>query len=205
MLSDAGVATKKIKGELAYFEFENLLEPFVGRLMDSRITLADGYYMGSIFAPVLETLDKARLNPDQIDAVLLNGASCRNPLVVRAFQEFDTFRNAEILAQGDLDLAVARGAAVRCFYKHYQDYDPITPIVNAELGLITHGDKFETLVESGTRLPFQTIHRPFLGSQGENVEDSSADLRWQGGQPAFGSNLVAGITQGCRARRPRGC
>ena len=154
MLSDAGVATKKIKGELAYFEFENLLEPFVGRLMDSRITLADGYYMGSIFAPVLETLDKARLNLDQIDAVLLNGASCRNPLVVRAFQEFDTFRNAEILAQGDLDLAVARGAAVRCFYKHYQDFDPITPIVNAELGLITHGDKFETLVEAGTRLPF---------------------------------------------------
>jgi molecular chaperone DnaK len=153
-LSDAGVATKKIKGELAYFEFENLLEPFVGRLTDSRITLADGYYMGSIFAPVLESLDKARLNPDQIDAVLLNGASCRNPLVVRAFREFDTFRNAEILDQGDLDLAVARGAAVRCFYKNYQNYDPITPIVSAELGLITYGDKYETLVKAGTRLPF---------------------------------------------------
>jgi hypothetical protein len=123
-------------------------------LTDSRITLADGYYMGSIFAPVLETLDKARLNPDQIDAVLLNGASCRNPLVVRAFREFDTFRNAEILDQGDLDLAVARGAAVRCFYKNYQNYDPITPIVSAELGLITYGDKYETLVEAGTRLPF---------------------------------------------------
>ena len=153
-LSDAGVATRKIKGELACIEFENLLEPFVDRLTDSRITLADGYYVGSIFAPVLESLDKARLNPDQIDAVLLNGASCRNPLVVRAFRELDIFRNAEILDMGDLDLAVARGAAVRCFYKHYQDYDPITPIVSAELGLITHGDKYETLVEAGTRLPF---------------------------------------------------
>ncbi len=153
-LSDAGVSTKKIKGELAYFEFENLLEPFVGRLTDSQITLADGYYMGSIFAPVLESLDKARLNPDQIDAVLLNGGSCRNPRVVHAFRELDIFRNAEILDKGDLDLAVARGAAVRCFFKHYQNYDPITPIVSAELGLITHGENHEMLVEAGTRLPF---------------------------------------------------
>ncbi len=153
-LSDAGITTKRIKGELAYFEFENLLEPFVGLLTDSRIALADGYYMGSIFAPVLDALDKARLNPDQIDAVLLNGGSCRNPLVVRVFRELDIFRNAEILDKGDLDLAVARGAAVRCFYKHFQDYDPITPIVSAELGLITHGDNYEMLVQAGTLLPF---------------------------------------------------
>ena len=59
-LSDAGVTTKKTKGELAYFELENLLDPFFGRLTDSRIALADGYYMGSIFAPVLEALDKAQ-------------------------------------------------------------------------------------------------------------------------------------------------
>ena len=156
-LSDAGVTTKKIKGELAYSEFENLLDPFVGfvdRLTDSRIALADGYYMGSIFAPVLVALDKARLNPDQINAVLLNGGSCRNPLVVRAFRDLDFFRNAEILDKGDLDLAVARGAAVRCFYKNFQDYDPITPIVSAELGLITHGEHYEMLVEAGTLLPF---------------------------------------------------
>jgi len=153
-LSDAGVSTKKIKGELAYFEFENLMTPFLGLLTGSQITLADGYYMGSIFAPVLESLDKARLNPDQIDAVLLNGGSCRNPLVVRAFRELDIFRNAEILEKGDLDLAVARGAAVRCFFKHYQNYDPITPIVSAELGVITHGENHEMLVSAGTRLPF---------------------------------------------------
>jgi molecular chaperone DnaK len=156
-LSDAGVTTRKIKGDLTYFEFENLLEPFIGfigRLTDSRIALADGYYMGSVFAPVLDALDKALLNPDQIDAVLLNGGSCRNPLVVRAFRELDTFRNAEILDKGDLDLAVARGAAVRCFYKHCRDYDPITPIVSAEIGLITHGDNCQMLVPAGTLLPF---------------------------------------------------
>jgi molecular chaperone DnaK (HSP70) len=153
-LSDARVTTSKIKGDLTYFEFENLLDPFVGRLTDSRIALADGYYMGSVFAPVLEALDKARLNPDQIDAVLLNGGSCRNPLVVRAFRDLDIFRNAEILDKGDMDLAVARGAAVRCFYKHCRDYDPVTPIVSAEIGLITHGDNCQMLVPAGTLLPF---------------------------------------------------
>jgi molecular chaperone DnaK len=153
-LSDAGVTTRKIKGELTYFDFENLLDPFIGRLTDSRIALADGYYMGSVFAPVLDALDKARLNPDQIHAVLLNGGSCRNPLVVRAFRDLDIFRNAEILDKGDLDLAVARGAAVRCFYKNCRDYDPITPIVSAEIGLITHGDNCQMLVPAGTLLPF---------------------------------------------------
>ncbi len=125
------------------------MDAVLGLVDGSQITLADGYYMGSIFAPVLESLDKARLNPDQIDAVLLNGGSCRNPLVVRAFRELDIFRNAEVLEKGDLDLAVARGAAVRCFFKHYQNYDPITPIVSAELGVITHGENHEMLVSAG--------------------------------------------------------
>jgi tetratricopeptide (TPR) repeat protein len=111
--------------------------------------------MGSVFSPVLDALDKARLNPDQVDAVVLNGGSCRNPLLVRAFRELDVFRNAEII-EGDLDLAVARGAAIRCFYKHCRDYDPITPIVSAEIGLITHGDKCQMLVPAGTLLPFPT-------------------------------------------------
>jgi tetratricopeptide (TPR) repeat protein len=59
-----------------------------------------------------------------------------------------------ILDKGNLDLAVARGAAVRCYYKHHQEYDPITPIVNAEIGLITHGDHHEKLVDTGTPLPY---------------------------------------------------
>jgi hypothetical protein len=42
------------------------------------------------------TFDKAGLNPDQIDAVRPKGASGRNLLVVRAFRDFDIFRNAEI-------------------------------------------------------------------------------------------------------------
>lgn len=153
-LSDAGMATRKTKGELTCAEFEALLQPLVDRCTGQPLTLADGYYMGSIFAPVLECLDKARLRAEEVHAVLLNGGSCRNPLVADAFRHSGVFTNAEILDQGDLDLAVARGAAVRCFYNHCQHYDPITPIVSTELGLITHGDKHETLVEAGTRLPF---------------------------------------------------
>lgn len=153
-LSDAGLSTKKVKGQMSFHEFEGLLEPFIGRLTDNEITLADGYYAGSLFAPVLAALDKARLSPDQVEAVLFNGGSCRNPLVVRAFKELDIFPHGEMLDQGDLDLAVARGAAVRCFFKHCQQFDPITPIVTAELGLMTHGDHCEALVAAGTPLPF---------------------------------------------------
>jgi molecular chaperone DnaK (HSP70) len=153
-LSDSGITTKKTRGAMVFNEFEVLLEPFFGRLMDNRIVMADGYYAGSVFAPVLEALSRAQLSPDAVDAVLLNGGSCRNPLIARAFKELDIFGHAEILDQGNLDLAVARGATVRCYYKHHQKYDPITPIVNAEIGLITHGDHHETLVAAGTLLPY---------------------------------------------------
>jgi molecular chaperone DnaK (HSP70) len=153
-LSDANITTKKIKGELTFSDFETLLQPLVDCSNHHRLTLADGYYLGSIFTPILESLEKAALRPEQIDAVLLNGGSCRNPLIVRAFRTSGIFPKAEIMDQGDLDLAVARGAAVRCFYQHCQAYDPITPILSGELGLVTHGDHHETLVEAGTRLPF---------------------------------------------------
>ena len=153
-LSDSGITTKKTRGAMSFDEFEVLLQPFFGRLTDNRIVMADGYYAGSVFAPVLEALSRAQLSPDAVDAVLLNGGSCRNPLIARAFKELDIFGHAEILDQGNLDLAVARGATVRCYYKHHQKYDPITPIVNAEIGLITHGDNYETLVAAGTLLPY---------------------------------------------------
>lgn len=153
-LSDSGITTKKTRGTMGFDAFEVLLEPFFGSLTNHRVILADGYYAGSVFAPVLEALSRACLAPDAVDAVLLNGGSCRNPLMVRAFKELDIFGRAAILDQGNLDLAVARGATVRCYYKHHQKYDPITPIVNAEIGLVTHGDNHERLVEAGTPLPY---------------------------------------------------
>jgi molecular chaperone DnaK (HSP70) len=153
-LSDCGLTTKRTKVEITFSEFEVLLEPFFGSLMDDYVTMADGYYAGSIFAPILEALERARLSPDAVDVVLLNGGSCRNPLVARAFKGLDIFGRAVILDKGNLDLAVARGAAVRCYYKHHQEYDPIIPIVNAEIGLITHGDHHEKLVDTGTPLPY---------------------------------------------------
>ena len=153
-LSDAGVSTKQTGGEMGFSELEALLSPFFGAPTNNDLKLADGYYMASILTPVREALGKAKLSPEEVDAVVFNGGSCRNPLVGRAFAESGAFRNAEILDQGDLDLAVARGAAVRCFYRADKGFDPITPIVSAELGLITHGEKYQTLVDAGTVLPF---------------------------------------------------
>jgi molecular chaperone DnaK (HSP70)/Flp pilus assembly protein TadD len=153
-LTDAGLTTRHTKVEITFSEFEAVLEPFFSDPTDDRIKMTDGYYAESVFAPVLEALDRARLSPEAVDVVLLNGGSCRNPLLVRAFKQLDILSGAEILDKGDLDLAVARGAAVRCFYKHHQKYDPIIPIVNAEVGLITHGDNYETLVNGGTPLPY---------------------------------------------------
>ena len=153
-LSDRNISTKRAQGELTFTEFELTVDPFFAKPKDGRLEMADGYFVGSVFAPVMDAIDKAQMRPQDINVVLLNGGSSRNPLVTRAFKEFGDFGKAEIIESADLDLAVARGATMHCYYKHHHEFEPITPIVSAEVGLITHGDHFESLVPAGTRLPF---------------------------------------------------
>lgn len=153
-LSDWNITTKRTQGELTFAEFESTVDAFFAQQKDGRIEMADGYFVGSVFAPVMDALEKAQLQAQDIGVVLLNGGSSRNPLVKRAFKAHDDFADAEIIESSDLDLAVARGATMHCYYKHHHEFEPITPIVSAELGLITHGDHFESLVPAGTRLPF---------------------------------------------------
>ena len=153
-LNDCNLTIKRTHGELSFTEFEATVDAFFTQSDDGRIEMADGYFVGSILVPVIDALDKAKLTPHEIDVVLLNGGSCRNPLVKRAFQAFEGFSDAEIIESSDLDVAVARGAAMHCYYKNHHEFEPITPIVSSELGLITHGDNYELLVPAGTRLPF---------------------------------------------------
>ena len=153
-LNDCNLTIKKTQGELTFTEFEATVDAFFTQSDAGRIEMADGYFVGSILVPVFAAIEKAKLTPQEIDVVLLNGGSSRNPLVKRAFKAVEGFVNAEIIESSDLDVAVARGAAMHCYYKHHHEFEPITPIVSSELGLITHGDNYEMLVPAGTRLPF---------------------------------------------------
>lgn len=153
-LHDWNITTKRTQGELTFAEFELTVDSFFSKPQDGRIEMADGYHVGSVFVPVMAALEKAQLKPEQIDIILLNGGSSRNPLVKRTFKEFGDFADAEIIESADLDLAVARGATMYCYYKHHHGVEPITPIVSSELGLIIHGGHYQSLVSAGTRLPF---------------------------------------------------
>jgi molecular chaperone DnaK (HSP70) len=153
-LNDWNFTTKRTQGEMTFPEFELTVDAFLSTKTDGRLEMADGYLVGSVFAPVFNALEKAQLKPEDIDVVLLNGGSSRNPLVSHAFRESSSFAGTEIIESPDLDLAVARGATMHCYYKHHHSFEPITPIVTSEIGLVTHGEHFESLVPAGTRLPF---------------------------------------------------
>ncbi len=112
----------------------------------------------SLLAPVFEVLERAGLEPRQLDAVVLHGGGCRNPLVRPAIEsalaENDLFGAVQIVQTSNLDTSVARGAAVACYWKHVRDDILIEPIIAEEIGILTLNDQPVRLVDAGTPLPF---------------------------------------------------
>lgn len=92
--------------EIARHEFEALVRP----LLDKTITC------------VGQALDDAKLNPSQLDRVLLVGGSTRSPIVTEMLEER---LNQPAHQEVDPDLCVALGAAVQAAIINGQDIGPV--------------------------------------------------------------------------------
>ena len=134
--------------------FRELIEPFVKYDMESSFQLFDDYMACSFFIPVYNALEKANLNPQDIQGLIFNGGGCHNPIIREAFRSHEGFLKAKFFDTPDIDLSVSKGAAIHCYYLHRRKRSLIAPIVNSEIGLITHGIKREKLVSAGALLPF---------------------------------------------------
>lgn len=110
------------------------------------------YRVTSIFTPIRDALDKARLKAADITRVLLAGGSSFNPLVERALRLF--FTGASIDRPPGLDYLVAEGAAFQAHLKFVRRHDVLVPIVGDTIGLLTEGGKFEPLIQAGAPIPF---------------------------------------------------
>ncbi|MCX5718223.1 MAG: Hsp70 family protein [Nitrospirae bacterium] len=153
-ISALDIKTRKISGTTSAERFLELMKPFVSYNFDGSCRIADDYFIYSFFGPVFNALDKANLSPEAIDAFIFNGGSCHNPIIRRAFETFDSFRNARFFDAPDLDLSVSKGAAIQCYYLHKNERPVVIPIVNDEIGIFTLGLKREKLLAAGTELPF---------------------------------------------------
>jgi molecular chaperone DnaK len=112
----------------------------------------------SLLGPVMETLARAGLSPDRLDAIVLHGGSSLNPYVGHLMRH--TFRGdhlggrVEIVNTPDPLVSVARGAALFCYWRHARDVEIVRPIMAEDLGIIVRSGEPMPLVEGGTPLPY---------------------------------------------------
>ncbi len=136
-------------------EFVGIMRPFLAPPDSDR----QGEGSCSLLVPVLEVLNRGGVDLWSLDALVLHGGSCRNPLVremlAESFSGTDSlFKNAVILETPDLDASVAQGAALSAYWRHECKVDIVTPIIAEEIGILTLDDKPQKLLASGTQVPF---------------------------------------------------
>ena len=122
--------------------------------LESVTRTEDGYTCdeGQLAAPILSALNKADLQFEDIDYVLMTGSSCRLPLVWRFLAQL--FSPSKILPVDEFDFAVARGAAFHSLFRHTKGRPILSPVAVDELGIVTFGVQPYRLVPHGKPLPF---------------------------------------------------
>ena len=112
----------------------------------------------SILYPVEETLARAELKPEDLDAVVLHGGSSLNPFVRRlmadTFGRHDLFQRTRVVMTPDPLVSVARGAAVACYWREARDTEIVRPIMPEDFGVILRDGRKVALIGAGTPLPF---------------------------------------------------
>lgn len=133
-------------------QFDDVLAPFLNT--DHLFARSTEYRLeNSIFAPIADALDRARLEPGDIDFVLAVGGSSLIPMVTAALGGY--FPRARVLQYEDpkdAQLAVARGAALQALALATGGNGIIAPVVQDDIYLVTQRGDLQ-LVAQGATLP----------------------------------------------------
>jgi len=133
-------------------QFDQILEPFF-------CSDPDGIEPISIFKPIYDCCQKAGIDVEDIDIVLLNGGSCKNPFIMNRLKDGlcslarNKFKTC-VLEVPDLSQSVAMGAAVHSYYKNERKCDIADEIVAEEIGVIDINHTNYILAEAGTEIPY---------------------------------------------------
>lgn len=152
---------------ITYAQFAKAIDPFLDECCD-REELR-GYSFISIFEPINSALEKAGLERDEIDYVLLVGGSAKNPYVQQVLQTaFPGTRR--LLIPTDLQTHVGKGAAIHSLLLHGLGRNLIQPITGEPISVITKGGQLEPLVPAGTSIPCGTQRITNLRPQREGQQ-----------------------------------
>lgn len=135
-------------------EWETLLEPFLSvDMLHCRET--DYRQEMSIFTPVTDALQRAKVKPQELDYVLLAGGSSLIPQVQAALASY--FKAAKLLRFPDstaAQSAIARGAAWSAAWLEVTGHPFVQPTVGDGLALRVQGRSPLVLIPAGTPIPF---------------------------------------------------
>lgn len=139
--------------KLTATQFEELMEPFLdidmlhARSTEFRLTC-------SIFAPIEDAIERANLDHEDIDFVLLAGGSSRIPQVSQELEDF--LPSAVILSFPERDAsqtAIAKGAALHALSLALTGKGLVRPVAHDRISIKTANGDIE-LIPKGTELPF---------------------------------------------------
>ncbi|MBK9494698.1 MAG: tetratricopeptide repeat protein [Xanthomonadales bacterium] len=155
-------------------QFEHILEPFLNP--HPGMSLSDEYVeRESVFTPIIQTLFRAHLEPEDIGLVILAGSSSLIPQVRRALATF--FPEARLEELGDaraMQAGVARGASLQALALAATGKPLISQVCSSEIALRTRQGLL-TLVPSGAALPCASYEPLWLSAPQTRV-DHPVDL-----------------------------
>lgn len=129
---------------LSFKEFSEVIKHFTKQNIDK-----------SIFSVIESALQKANLDKEYLDLVLLIGGSSNNPYIQKALRDY--FGDVEIEIPRDLQSHVSTGASINSFLQNGLGIDMISPIVSEPILIILQNEELRILVKEGTEIPCRNI------------------------------------------------
>ena len=149
-------ALKLSTATMSAAQFDEVLAPFLNT--EHLFARSTEYRLeNSIFAPVADALERAGLEPTEIDFVLAVGGSALIPQVIDALRGY--FARARLLQyedRKDAQLAVARGASLQALALATTGRGVVAPLVQDDIYLVTQSGDLQ-LVAQGAALPFPAL------------------------------------------------
>lgn len=140
---------------LSYGDFIDTMKAFFGNRDIPQATSIKGQKdYNSIYATIQSAIDKAHINENEIDYVILVGGSSKNPFVQKCIEEY--FTN-DILIGRDIQTLVSEGAAIHSLLINGLGIPVVKPITSEPIVVIAENDDCYPIIPAGTEIPFDSI------------------------------------------------
>ena len=109
----------------------------------------------NIFMPINSAIEKANIEREEIDYVLLIGGSAQNPFIQEALKK--EFVDSRILVPQDLQTHVSKGAAIHSLLMNGMNKCIIQPITSEPILVITKDVHPRVILPAGSTIPSDTV------------------------------------------------